>query len=319
MARPAWTGSISFGMVSIPVRLVPAVRRKSISFNQLERDTLARIRYRKVSEATGEEVPPERIVKGYDVGGDNYVVLTEDDLEPLAPVRSKQIALETFVPAADVDPTMFDSSYFVVPDKVAKPYALLAAALEGSERVGIGRFVMRQKEYLAAVRSDGEHLTLSTLVFPDELVDVGSVDEFDQLDGVEVSAKELTMARSLVEALSEDFRPDQYVDEYRAAVERLIESKASGRKAEPLVEAPARATVIDLAAALEASLREAEAAKGRHPAARPASKRAAKPSGAAKPARAAKPRATKAAERPKKATKTASSAAPAAKRVRKSA
>ena len=132
MARPVWTGAISFGMVSIPIRLVPAVRKKSISFNQLDDQTMSRIRYRKVSEATGEEVPTEHIVKGFDMGAENYVLITDDDLAPLAPAKSKEIGLETFVPVDDVNPLMFDASYLVIPDKTPKPYALLATAMAGS-------------------------------------------------------------------------------------------------------------------------------------------------------------------------------------------
>lgn len=267
MPRPIWTGSISFGMVAIPIRLVSAVRKKSISFNQLDERSMSRIRYRKVSEDTGEEVPSEHIVKGFDLGGSNYVVLTDDDLGPLMPKKTKEIDLETFVPAADVDPMMFDSSYLVLPDHNVKPYALLASAMAGSDRVGIGRFVMRQKEYLAAIRSDGEHLTLSTLVFPDELVDPGTIEEFETLDDVALSDKELKMAKGLVEALSDDFQPDQYTDEYRAAVEKIIEDKAAGKVLVFDEEPETRATVIDLAAALEASLRDAKGAKGRHPSA----------------------------------------------------
>ena len=265
MARPVWTGAISFGMVSIPIRLVPAVRKKSISFNQLDDQTMSRIRYRKVSEATGEEVPSEHIVKAFDMGAENYILITDDDLAPLAPAKSKEISLETFVPVDDLDPLMFDASYLIIPDKTPKPYALLATAMAGSGRVGIGRLVMRQKEYLAAVRSDGTYLTLSTLVFPDELVDIATVDGFEALDDVTISDKELLMAKSLVEALSEDFQPSDYRDEYRIAVEDIIEQKAAGKT--PVFEdAPAaRATVIDLASALEASLRTAKEARAHHP------------------------------------------------------
>ena len=284
MARPVWTGSISFGMVAIPIRLVPAVRRKSISFNQLDERSGARIRYRKVSEATGEEVPSEHIVKGYDLGGSNYVLLTDDDLAPLAPAKSKEIGIESFVPIDDVDPLMFDSSYLVLPDRNAKPYVLLAEAMAGSDRVGIGRFVMRQKEYLAAIRSDGKHLTLSTLVFPDELVKPSSVEEFDELDGVKVSAKELQMAKGLVEALSDEFEAGQYTDEYRKAVEQVIEDKAAGRTIVYEEEPKSTGTVIDLSAALEASLAEARAAKDRHPSATSAKKTAAKKTRARKSA-----------------------------------
>jgi DNA end-binding protein Ku len=288
MARPVWTGSISFGMVAIPIRLVPAVRRKSISFNQLDERSGARIRYRKVSEATGEEVPSEHIVKGYDLGGSNYVLLTDDDLAPLAPAKSKEIGIESFVPIDDVDPLMFDSSYLVLPDRNAKPYVLLAEAMAGSDRVGIGRFVMRQKEYLAAIRSDGKHLTLSTLVFPDELVQPSSVEEFDELDGVKVSAKELQMAKGLVEALSDEFEAGQYVDEYRKAVEQVIEDKAAGRTIVYEAEPKSTGTVVDLSAALEASLAEARAAKERHPSAASTKAAARKPAAAAKKTRARK-------------------------------
>jgi DNA end-binding protein Ku len=265
MARPAWTGTISFGMVTIPIRLAPAVRRKSVSFNQLDAETMARIRYRKVSDATGEEVPADRIVKGAEVSKDRYVVVSDDDLAALAPKKSRQLELEAFVPAEEVDPVMFDASYFVLPDQAAKPYALLAKAMAGSGKVAIGRFVMRQKEYLAAIRSDGEHLMLSTLVFPDELVAAGSIEEFDQLDDVDVSAKELTMAQALVDALSDDFKPDQYVDEYRVAVERLISEKAAGLAPTVVESAPETATVIDLAAALEASLKAAAGGAKKRP------------------------------------------------------
>jgi DNA end-binding protein Ku len=288
MPRPVWTGSISFGMVAIPIRLVPAVRKKSISFNQLDDRTMSRIRLRKVSEATGDEVPSEHIVKGYNLGGDSYVVITDDDLAPLQPKKSKDIGLDTFVPEADVNPLMFDSAYLVLPDKNAKPYALLAEAMAGSGRVGIGRFVMRQKEYLAAIRSDGTHLTLCTLAFPDELVAPSSLEEFEELEDVEISDKELKMAAGLVEALSDDFQPEQYVDEYRAGVERVIEEKAAGRTPVFEEEAAAPAAVIDLAAALEASLAEARSAKKRHPSATSTS--------AAKKTRASKAAAVKEAE-----------------------
>ncbi len=326
MARPIWTGSISFGMVSIPIRLMPAVRRKSISFNQLDDQTMSRIRLRKVSEATGEEVPAEHIVKAYDTGAEHYVVITDEDLAPLSPAKSKEITLDTFVPEQDVNPLMFDSSYVIVPDKTAKPYVLLANAMAGSGRVGIGKFVMRQKEYLAAVRSDGTYLTLSTMVFPDELVDVETVEGMEALDDVDISEKELGMARSLVEALSEEFEPAQYIDEYRIAVEKIIEQKAAGKAPVVTAEEPKKAVVIDLAAALEASLRDAREARSGHPSvpslkaveAAPASKpKAVKKAAAEQPAAAkaaSKPAAKKAAAKKAAATKAA-----AAPRARKSA
>jgi DNA end-binding protein Ku len=264
-------------MVSIPVRLVPAVRRRSVSFNQLDADTMSRIRYRKVSDSTGEEVPAERIVRAANVGGDNYVVVTDDELASLAPERSKEIAIEAFVPVSEIDPMAYDSSFHVVPDTNGKPYALLAQALAGTDRVAVGRFVMRQKEHLAAMRSDGEHLTLSTMVFPDELVDPASIEEFEVLEGIDLSERELAMAGSLVEAMSEEFQPERYVDEHRVALEHLIEQKAAGQPVS--VAQPAeRSTVIDLAEALEASLRDAQTAKGRHPSSRTGRSDGVKPS-----------------------------------------
>ena len=313
MARPIWTGSISFGMVSIPIRLMPAVKRKSISFNQLEEGTLSRIRYRKISEDSGEEVPSEKIIKGYDMGGGSYVIITDDDLAPLSPAKSKEINLETFVPEEDVNPLMFDSSYIIVPDKTAKPYALLANAMAGSGRVGVGRFVMRQKEYLAAVRSDGTHLTLSTLVFPDEMVDVESVEGMDSLDDVEISSKELLMAKSLVEALSEEFEPGQYQDEYRLGIEKIIEQKAAGKTPVFAEEPQEKAKVIDLASALEASLRSAKEARSSHPSATSIESAPTKRA-------AAKTAAPKKAAAKKSAAKPAAKAAPAKKAAaRKSA
>jgi DNA end-binding protein Ku len=318
MPRPVWTGSISFGMVAIPIRLVPAVRKKSISFNQLDERDQSRIRYRKVNEDTGEEVPSEHIVKGYDVGSSQYVLITDDDLAPLAPAKSKEINLETFVPVEGLNPLMYDSSYLVLPDKNAKPYALLAEAMADSGRVGVGRFVMRQKEYLAAIRSDGHHLTLSTLVFPDELVAPESLDEFDQLEGVKVSDKELKMAKGLVDALSDDFEPDQYTDEYRLAVEHIIEQKAAGITP-TFEEAPKeRATVIDLAAALEASLAEARQAKGRHPSGKGAAASATAAKSTAKAAANPKRRTTKKAQPELEEAEEPAAAKPRA-RARKSA
>lgn len=270
MPRPVWTGSIAFGMVSIPVRLAPAVKRQSISFNQLDRDTMSRIRYKKVAEQTGEEVPSEQIVKAAPVGADRYVVITDDELASVQPQKSREIGLETFVPAESIDPTMFDSTYHVLPDGTAKPYALLARALHDADRVGIGRFVMRNKAYLAAIRSDGEHLRLATLVFPDELVGTDGLEEFSQLDGVEVADKELDMAVSLVEAMSEDFEPERYTDDHRVALQQLIDAKAAGDDVSVPAESEQPAAVIDLAEALEKSLAEASQAKKRHPSSRAA-------------------------------------------------
>ena len=286
MARSVWTGSITIGMLNVPVKLISAVKRQSIAFNQVDDRSGARIRYQKVAEATNDVVEPAHIVKGFDLGGEHYVIVTDDDLAPLAPAKSKEIAVDTFVPAAQISPTMFETSYIVQPGKIAKPYALLAQALAGSGHVGIGKFVMRQKEYLVAVRSDGQHLTLSTLAFPDEIVDPATVDDLDTVTGVALTDRELGMAASLVDALSDPFDPAQFRDEYRDAVMAVIEAKAAGRTL-PVEAAPQRAVVVDLAAALEASVKAAKAARSRHPTARNTAKPARTPLAKARPRKSA--------------------------------
>lgn len=274
MPRAIWTGSITIGMLTIPVKLVSAVKRKGIAFNQVDDRDGSRIRYQKVAEATGDVVDNEHIVKGYDLGGENYVIVSDDDLRPLAPAKTKEIGIDTFVPANQIPAVLYESGYLLVPNKSAKPYALLARTLAGSDTVGIGKFVMRQKEYLAAVRSDGEHLTLNTLAFPDEIVDPATVEELETVAEVKLSDRELAMAGTLVDAMSDPFEPDQYRDEYRAAVMALIEARAEGRTLE--TEAPPeQRVVIDLASALAASVEAAKASRSRHPTARQAQPRAA--------------------------------------------
>ncbi|MCU1390660.1 MAG: end-binding protein Ku [Ilumatobacteraceae bacterium] len=281
-----WTGSITIGMLNVPVKLISAVKRQSIAFNQVDDRTGSRIRYQKVAEATNEVVDSAHIVKGFDLGGEHYVIVTDDDLAPLAPTKSKEIAVDTFVPAEQITPTMFESSYILQPGKIAKPYALLAQALAGTGHVGIGKFVMRQKEYLVALRSDGQHLTLSTLSFPDEIVDPSTVEDLDTVTGVELTDRELAMAASLVDALSDPFDPSQFRDEYRDSVMAVIEAKADGRTL-TVEAAPERAVVVDLAAALEASVEAATASRSRHPTARKAAKPAETPVPKARPRKSA--------------------------------
>ena len=287
-ARSIWTGTITVGLLTIPVKLYSAVRPKGIAFNQLDVETKSRIRYQKVSESTGEIVPTEHIVKGYDLGDENWVVITDDDLAPLAPAKSKEIGVDAFVAADDIPAVMYDAGYIVGPGKAAaKPYALLARALADTERVGIGKFVMRQKEYLCAVRSDGARLTLSTLVFPDEVVDPAEDEDLEVVRaGIDISDRELAMAHTLVEALSDPFEPANFADTYRASVMELIEAKAEGRTL-AVESPPASGQVVDLAAALEASVEAAKASRSRHPTARPASAKRATAAKAAKPRKSA--------------------------------
>ena len=266
MARPVWSGTISFGLVAIPVKLFHAVRRKSVSFNQLDERNLARIRYRKVNAETGEEVGDENIVKGYEISKGRYVVVDPDELEPFMPVVTKTIELEEFVDLDQIDPVYFDTPYHLAPDANAKPYALLARAMEASGKVGIGRFVMRNKQYTAAIRAEDGRLVMSSLAYSDEIVDPLEIDEIASLDDVEVSDKEVLMAESLVASLSADFEPERYRDEYREQVMALIEMKADGEEiTAPTVESDAP-KVIDIMAALEASVAAAKASREHHPA-----------------------------------------------------
>ncbi len=265
MPRPVWTGTISFGLVAIPVKLFHAVRRQSVSFNQLDDRTMARIKYRKVSALDGEEVPDDHIVKGYEVSKDRYIVVDPDELEPFIPAATKTVDLEEFVDLEEIDPVFYDSAYYVAPGANPKPYVLLARAMEESNKVAIGRFVMRNKQYVAAIRAEEGRLIMSTLAYADEVLDPATIDELSELADVEVSKKEIAMAESLVDSLTAAFEPAKYRDEYREQVLDLIEIKASGEAFEAPEAEAEKPKVVDLMAALEASVAKAKEARGRHP------------------------------------------------------
>ncbi len=269
MARVIWKGTVSFGLVTIPVHLYSAVSRKAVRFNQIDSRTGARVRQRKVSEADGTELSAEHIVKGYELASGSYVRLTEAELESLAPKAARTIDIDTFVDLADIDPVFYESAYHLVPDEAAaKPYKLLAAAMQEAQKVAICRFVMRSKQHLAAVRPVDGRLVLSTMLYHDEIVPAAEVGGFDPLDTVEVDERETVMARQLIAALEGAFEPDRYHDTYREAVLELIERKAAGELTD-VVAAPVAAsdTVIDLMAALEASVAAAKQSRQRHPSA----------------------------------------------------
>jgi DNA end-binding protein Ku len=273
-----WSGNISFGLVTVPVKLVSAVRSKDVRFNQLEEGTGARIRYRRVSEATGEEVPQERIVRGSEIAPGQYVVIEPDELDNLRPKASHTIDIAEFVELQEIDPIYFEQPYYLVPDRnAAKPYKLLLDAMTDLQRVAVGRVVLRGKEHLVAIRPLDGALCVETMRYADEVIPVESL---DGLPGEDVSPneKELEMARQLIEALAGDFEPEKYHDEYREQVNELIEKKAAGEEivAEPMTEEPAK--VVDLMAALEESLARAGRGQGesRRAAARKPAKAAAK-------------------------------------------
>jgi DNA end-binding protein Ku len=266
-----WSGAISFGLVSVPVKLVSAVRSRDISFHQLEEGTGARIRYRKVSEASGEEVPTKKIVKGYEIAPGRHVVIEPEELKAIQPPATRAIELEAFVDLADIDPVYFEQPYYLLPEESGtKPYRLLVDTMERLGKVGIGKVVMRSKESLVAIRPRDGFLCMETMRYADEVVgadEVGGVPGED----VELQDRERAMAAQLVEALSTEFDPALYRNDYRDQLLELVERKAAGEEivAAPMADAPA--VVVDLMAALEASLRDAGGAAA--PAAAPKSAR----------------------------------------------
>lgn len=257
MARSIWSGSISFGLVNIPVKLFTAQASKDVHFHQLHDEDGVRIRQKRVCPADGQEVPYDHIVKGYEISKDRYVIINPEELEGLDPKKSKTIDIDAFVELAQIDPLYFERTYYLVPDRgAAKAYSLLLRALADSNKVAIARVVLRTKEYLVAVRPHGNALTLSTLLFHDEVIAPSSLDALPEK--IEVNPKELKVARQLIDSLSTDFNPEAYEDEYRKRVLELIEAKAEGEEiaVQPAAEEPAK--VVNLMAALEKSLKAAQ-------------------------------------------------------------
>lgn len=287
MARAIWSGTLSFGLVTIPVKLYPAVQRRTVRFNQLDGEDHSRIQQRRVNSVTGEEVPYDRLVKGYEISPDRYVVITQEELDSLDPVRARTIEIEDFVDGAEIDPILYDTTYYLAPGPGgAKPYRLLLDAMRESGRVGIARVVLRTKEYLVALRPGTGALQLTTLLFADEVVDPAGVEELEAVGEAEASARELGIAEQLIGSLAGPFEPERYTDEYRARVLELIDRKAQGEQIE-IVTAPAEAEspVPDLMSALRASLDAVREREPKTPAKRPAAaKRAARKPAAKKPA-----------------------------------
>jgi DNA end-binding protein Ku len=255
MARAIWSGAISFGLVNVPVKLYSATSPKTVRFHQISGKTGARIKQKRVDESTGEEVPYEDIVKGYELGPDQYVLIDPDELEALDPKATRTIDIEDFVELDEIDPIYYDHTYYLAPNAGgAKAYRLLLDAMRASGKVAIGRLVLRTKQQLCALRPSGDVLALSTMLFGDEVLRPDRLDELDQVADTETTERELGMAQQLIDTLSNDFDPAKYHDEYRERVLALIERKASGEEisAPPQAEEPAPAP--DLMAALEASL-----------------------------------------------------------------
>ncbi len=252
--RTIWKGALSFGLVNIPVGLYPATSDKSIHFNQFEEGTSDRIRYKKVNERTGEEVPQDRIVKGYDLGGGEFVILSEEELESAEPKKSRQIEISDFVGLVDIDPVFFRSSYYLAPegDGADKAYALLRRAMAEAGRIAIATLVMRNKEYLVAIRPEDDALALHTMYFSDEVRAPGR--DLELPDTGDVSDRELSMAQLLIESMESEWDPERFHDTHREKVEAIIDEKRQGHEI-VLQEGPEPAAkVVDLMEALNASI-----------------------------------------------------------------
>jgi DNA end-binding protein Ku len=255
MPRAIWSGSVSFGLVNVPVKLTTAQSPKDVRFHQLHDADGARINQKRVCSLDGEEVEYGHIVKGYDLGGGRYVIVEPEELASIDIEMTRNIDIEEFVDLVEIDPVYFEKSYYLVPDgRAEKPYALLVETMQNTGKVALGRFVLRTKQYLVVLRARDGVLVLSTMLYADEVVATEDLDIPSAADTAP-NEKELKMAAQLVESLSAPFDPDKYRDDYREKVLALIEAKADGEIiSQPETAAAETAPVVDLMAALEASL-----------------------------------------------------------------
>ncbi len=305
MPRSIWTGAISFGLVTVPVKMYSAVNRKTVRFHQLSSKTGVRIAQKRVDPQSGDEVPYEDIVKGYELSPDRYVVIEPAELDTLQPKKTKTIEIEDFVELSQIDPIFYDHPYYLAPGPGgAKPYRLLLEAMAETEKVAIARVVIRSKEQLVAIRAMGDVLEMATMLFADEVSPPERLDELPDPKEVKTTKREVEVAKQLIGSLAGDFQPDKYHDTYREDVLALIERKAAGKEIAVQPEAEEeQAPAPDLMSALKASLeavrahgdREGDgAAKPRKAAKKAPAKKAAAKASAAK-ASAKKPPAKKAA------------------------
>jgi DNA end-binding protein Ku len=305
MPRSIWTGAISFGLVTVPVKLYSAVNRKTVRFHQLSSKTGVRIAQKRVDPQSGDEVAYEDIVKGYELSPDRYVVIEPAELDTLQPKKTKTIEIEDFVELSQIDPIFYDHPYYLAPGPGgAKPYRLLLEAMAETEKVAIARVVIRSKEQLVAIRAMGDVLEMATMLFADEVADPERLDELPDPKEVKTTKREVDVAKQLIGSLAGDFEPDKYRDTYREDVLALIERKAEGKEIAVQPEADeVPEPAPDLMSALKASLaavrehgeRESDsAAKPRKAAKKAPAKKAAAKAAAAK-ASGKKPPAKKAA------------------------
>jgi DNA end-binding protein Ku len=257
MARSIWTGAISFGLVTVPVKLYSAVNRKTVRFNQLHESTGVRIAQKRVDPSTGDEVPYDEIVKGYEIAPERYVIVTNEELEALDPKKTRTIEIEDFVDLDEIDPVFYDHPYYLAPGAGgAKPYRLLLEAMRDTNRVAIAKVVIRQKESLVAIRPLADHdvLEMATMLFADEVVDPARLDDIPAAEDVKTNKREIDIAKQLIESLAGEFEPTKYKDTYREAVLEMIEKKAAGEEIVIQAADEEAAPVPDLMSALKASL-----------------------------------------------------------------
>ncbi len=273
MARAIWSGSISFGLLNVPVKLYSAVARRGISLREIRESDGARIRHRRIAEGTDEEVPYDEIIKAFEITPDRYVPLSKDEMASLDPKKTRAIEVQDFVDLGEIDPIYFDSPYYLGPaDGAEKAYSLLAQAMEGAGKVAVARFVFRNKEHLAAIRPADGVLTLTTMRFADEVVPPSELEEVLPSEKPKVAKREVEMAEQLIDSLTRGFDPGLYRDEHREKLLAMIERKAEGKD---VVEAPSGeerspTKAPDLMAALEQSIAAVQA-KGK--AGKPAAKK----------------------------------------------
>jgi DNA end-binding protein Ku len=272
MARAVWSGSISFGLVNVPVRAFPAVRDHQVPFHRLEKGTGARVRNQKVSDTSGKEVESDDIEMGYETSKGHYVTFDTDELAELRPDSTRTVDVADFVPLADIDPGYYERTYWLAPadDGARQAYSLLVAAMEDTQRVGIGSVVMRNKQYLAAVRPLDGALAMSTMRFADDVVPKSDVDDLPKRSPKPKPA-ELKLATTIIDALAADWRPERYHDTYTELVRDLIDRKAKGEEITVEETAAAKSeNVVDLMEALQASVDEAKGGRRRSSSKRPA-------------------------------------------------
>ncbi len=273
MARSLWTGSISFGLVNVPVKAFTAVRDHDVHFHQLDKKSGSRIRYRKVAEDTGKEVAKDDIAWGFEVKNGRYVTFDDKEMEALRPASTRVIEVSDFVALEEIDPIYYESTYWLVPNGEAakKSYQLLVAAMDDAQQVGIGTVVLRDKQHLVAVRPLDDVLAMSTMRFADEVVGLSEIEGMPRRG--KTDPKALKMAKQLIEGLSSEWKPEQYHDTYTEALRQRITAKNRGKEVVEAAEEPA-ARVLDLMAALEASIDAAKLRRAPHKTARKAARKA---------------------------------------------